>query len=217
MKALIAMGANVNVSMDGMTLLQLAIEKYGITEVGTTSVEAVDSTRGFEQPYSLREPPFLNGVVKEEPFPDNMVTLLRSVGATHCSERVFIPEPTNEGGSDAGATNLQPDHNKISQKYKELNDVVKTKRKKYQQTRNSVVACEALDALEQVDVYRMSNGCKILCLDGGGVRGLVQIEMLRQIEQKTGKRIVDLFEWIVGTSTGGIIALALVYGMYIPT
>lgn len=213
------MGANVNVSMDGMTLLHLAIEKYGITEVSTTSVDSVDS-RGFEQTNSPMEPndfPFLNGVVKEEPFPDNMVTLLRSVGASHCSERVFTPTPTNEASSDAGPTNLQPDHNKISQKYKELNDVVKTKRNQYQQTQSSVVAREALDALEQVDVYRMSNGCKILCLDGGGVRGLVQIEMLRQIEQKTGKRIVDLFEWIVGTSTGGIIALALVYGMYIPT
>ena len=145
-----------------------------------------------------------------------MVTLLKSVGATHCSETLFTPQPTNEDGSDAGAINLQPDHNKISQKYKELNDVVKTKRNKYQQTESSVVACEALDALQQVDVYRMSNGCKILCLDGGGVRGLVQIEMLRQIEQKTGKKIVNLFDWIVGTSTGGIIALALVYGMYIP-
>lgn len=219
MKALIAMGASVNVSMNGITVLQLAIEKCGITEASTTSVDLVDS-RGFEKTISPMEPidfPFLNGVVKEEPFPDNMVTLLRSVGATHCSEKVFTPKSTNESGSDAGATNFQPDHNKISQKYKELNDVVKTKRNKYQRTESSVVACEALDALQQVDVYRMSNGCKILCLDGGGVRGLVQIEMLRQIEQKTGKKIIDLFDWIVGTSTGGIIALALVYGMYIPT
>ena len=47
------------------------------------------------------------------------------------------------------------------------------------------------------------------------MKGLVQIEMLRQIEQRTGKRIVELFDWIVGTSTGGIIALALVHGISI--
>ena len=60
--------------------------------------------------------------------------------------------------------------------------------------------------------YRRRFGSRILCLDGGGMRGLVQIEILRQIEKKTGKKITELFDWIVGTSTGGIIALALVYG-----
>ena len=33
-----------------------------------------------------------------------------------------------------------------------------------------------------------------------------------QIEKATGKRTIDLFDWIIGTSTGGIVALALVYG-----
>ena len=57
------------------------------------------------------------------------------------------------------------------------------------------------------------NGQRILCLDGGGLKGLILIEVLIHIEKLTGKRIVDLFDWIVGTSTGGVIALALVYGM----
>ena len=48
------------------------------------------------------------------------------------------------------------------------------------------------------------------------MRGLVQIEILRQIEKRTGKKITDLFDWIVGTSTGGIIALAMVYGKLEP-
>ena len=59
------------------------------------------------------------------------------------------------------------------------------------------------------------NGQRILCLDGGGLKGLILIEVLIYIEKLTGKKIVDLFDWIVGTSTGGIIALALVYGMCI--
>lgn len=33
------------------------------------------------------------------------------------------------------------------------------------------------------------------------------------IEQRTGHKITDLFDWIIGTSTGGIVALGLVYGM----
>ena len=55
-------------------------------------------------------------------------------------------------------------------------------------------------------------GDKVLCLDGGGIRGLVQLEILRTIEELTHRKIVDLFDWIVGTSTGGILALGMVYG-----
>lgn len=61
-------------------------------------------------------------------------------------------------------------------------------------------------------VFSMKGGSRILCLDGGGIRGLIQIEVLRQIEQATGRRITELFDWIVATSTGGVIALAMVYG-----
>ena len=57
-------------------------------------------------------------------------------------------------------------------------------------------------------------GSRMLFLDGGGIRGLVQLEILSQIEEKTGRKIIELFDWIVGTSTGGIIALGLVYGEY---
>ena len=55
-------------------------------------------------------------------------------------------------------------------------------------------------------------GSRILFLDGGGMKGLVQIEILSQLEEQTGRRITELFDWIVGASTGAIIALALVYG-----
>ena len=55
-------------------------------------------------------------------------------------------------------------------------------------------------------------GSRILCLDGGGVKGLVEIEILSQIEKQTGRKITELFDWILGTSTGAIIALGLVYG-----
>lgn len=59
--------------------------------------------------------------------------------------------------------------------------------------------------------FRMEGGSRILTLDGGGIRGLVQIEILSEIERLTGRKITDLFDWIIGTSTGGILALGLVY------
>ncbi|CAN9415920.1 unnamed protein product [Alternaria alternata] len=54
-------------------------------------------------------------------------------------------------------------------------------------------------------------GVRILSLDGGGIRGTAELEVLCQIQQKLGVNIPisAFFDLIVGTSTGGIIALAL--------
>ena len=61
-------------------------------------------------------------------------------------------------------------------------------------------------------IFKKTKGHRVLCLDGGGMRGLIQIEVLSHITEVTGREIHELFDWIVGTSTGGIVALALVYG-----
>eukprot|EP01080_Neovahlkampfia_damariscottae_P000581 gene581-8091_t len=50
---------------------------------------------------------------------------------------------------------------------------------------------------------------KILSLDGGGIRGLALLKMLEEIEKKTNKTIYDSFDMICGTSTGGLISLAI--------
>ncbi|HEX6008083.1 MAG TPA: patatin-like phospholipase family protein [Burkholderiales bacterium] len=49
----------------------------------------------------------------------------------------------------------------------------------------------------------------ILSIDGGGIRGLIPALVIAQIEQRTGRRAAELFDFFAGTSTGGIIALAL--------
>eukprot|EP01125_Pyxidicula_operculata_P008010 TRINITY_DN2701_c0_g1_i2.p1 TRINITY_DN2701_c0_g1~~TRINITY_DN2701_c0_g1_i2.p1 ORF type:complete len:886 (+),score=239.42 TRINITY_DN2701_c0_g1_i2:361-3018(+) len=48
---------------------------------------------------------------------------------------------------------------------------------------------------------------RVLSLDGGGVRGLVTIMILSKLEELLGKPICDIFDLIVGTSTGSIIAV----------
>ena len=53
---------------------------------------------------------------------------------------------------------------------------------------------------------------RILSLDGGGVRGAYSAAVLKEIEESTGKRIVEHFDLVAGTSTGGIIALGLGLG-----
>jgi uncharacterized protein len=50
---------------------------------------------------------------------------------------------------------------------------------------------------------------RVLSIDGGGIRGLIPAIVLTAIEERCGKPIAELFDLIAGTSTGGILALAL--------
>lgn len=59
----------------------------------------------------------------------------------------------------------------------------------------------------------MKNVRRILAIDGGGIKGVIPAAFLSTIESTTGKRIVDHFDLIAGTSTGGIIALGLGLGL----
>lgn len=61
---------------------------------------------------------------------------------------------------------------------------------------------------------------KILACDGGGIRGLISVEILASLEKQLRQRLGqpelllgDYFDFICGTSTGGIIAACLSSGM----
>ena len=65
------------------------------------------------------------------------------------------------------------------------------------------------------------NGVRVLCIDGGGTRGFVPLEFLDYIENwfpeghpplESKFKINEYFDWIAGTSTGGLIALYLSLG-----
>ena len=60
---------------------------------------------------------------------------------------------------------------------------------------------------------------KLLALDGGGIRGLITIEILARIEslmrERSGKPslvLADYFDYIAGTSTGAVIGTLLALG-----
>lgn len=63
---------------------------------------------------------------------------------------------------------------------------------------------------------RTGSPFRILALDGGGIRGAYSAQVLASLEESTGERFVDNFDLIVGTSTGGLLAVGLAMGVSAP-
>lgn len=136
-----------------------------------------------------------------EPVKNEILYMLHSVRAKRCqaNEELSCPDGCHPEKDFNGIppeslpTNLSPFYSKIL-----LNSTIQ----------------EALKITESIndDENKPSNKMKILCLDGGGIRGLIMIQILNYIETITNKKIIEIFDWIAGTSTGGIIALLLCNG-----
>jgi predicted acylesterase/phospholipase RssA len=64
---------------------------------------------------------------------------------------------------------------------------------------------------------------RLLALDGGGIRGIITLEILRELERQLAQRLragpefrlCDYFDYVAGTSTGAIIAAGIARGMTI--
>ncbi|KAK1750124.1 hypothetical protein QBC47DRAFT_407352 [Echria macrotheca] len=65
--------------------------------------------------------------------------------------------------------------------------------------------------IHQIQLKPRCAGVRILTLDGGGIRGIVELALLDRIRKAVGLdiNIKEMFDLVVGTSTGGIIALGI--------
>lgn len=59
---------------------------------------------------------------------------------------------------------------------------------------------------EKKDVFR------ILCLDGGGAKGMYSLGVLKQVEALVGRPLCEVFDLVFGTSTGAIIGSLIALG-----
>ncbi len=69
---------------------------------------------------------------------------------------------------------------------------------------SSAINSSRLQAFQKLNIN--ADHRAILCLDGGGMRGILTIQLLKQLEITAGIPCYELFDMVAGTSTGGIIA-----------
>jgi len=74
-----------------------------------------------------------------------------------------------------------------------------------------------IDQIGRLPLHQRSEGSgrrfRILCLDGGGIRGAYTASALQHWETISGLKTTTQFDLICGTSTGGILAIALGLGI----
>lgn len=55
------------------------------------------------------------------------------------------------------------------------------------------------------------NGYRVLSLDSSGATAIMQLEILSRFEKQTGRRITQLFDWIVASGIGAVFIIGMIY------
>ena len=71
----------------------------------------------------------------------------------------------------------------------------------------------AAEVLKFAEVKRPRTRRHLLCLSGGGFRGLYTALVLEALERRAGRPLGELFDVIAGTSIGGVIAAGVALGV----
>ncbi|XP_072748411.1 85/88 kDa calcium-independent phospholipase A2 isoform X1 [Anoplolepis gracilipes] len=189
--ALLSHMASVNiVDNDGNTPLHLAVEAESSAIVQTLIGFGADIDA---RNWKLETPRHKGNIDTTEG--NKIIYLLDAVGAKRClSEMTGCHLGCKYGENYTGIAPSEPPH------YMPRTIL------------DQMLHVSSMEKMAEQERDKRIKGGRLLCLDGGGIRGLVLIQTLLEIESVLRKPVIHCFDWIAGTSTGGILALGLAAG-----
>ncbi|KAI5637886.1 ankyrin repeats (many copies) domain-containing protein [Phthorimaea operculella] len=189
--ALVSRGAELNIGdKEGNTPLHLAVKQSNIAIVQALVVFGADLEQVNNAGFTPRHTVPIE--MSNSNF-DKILYILHAVGAKRC--------PQDVTGCGAGCS-ARGDYNGVPPP--------PIPGAATRDTISQMLSVAAMERAACMDASQKQG--RLLCLDGGGIRGLVLIQILISLEEVIGKPIIHCFDWVAGTSTGGILALALSCG-----
>ncbi|KAI1286749.1 85/88 kDa calcium-independent phospholipase A2 [Halotydeus destructor] len=184
-----------NLARAGYSALHYAIKYADISAVQAVVVFDADVNLESKKKESARH--IASTQQKEISEARVKLYVLNAIGARRCSKDALN---CLEGCSATGQDNGNPyqlwpplDREQLYEKYILDNIVQAAKERKLKDKQQS----------------SPDNQVNMLCIDGGGVKGLIVIQMLLELEKRLNKPIHEHFKWVAGTSTGSFIAAAI--------
>ncbi|XP_054923712.1 85/88 kDa calcium-independent phospholipase A2 isoform X3 [Dermacentor andersoni] len=208
--SLLSHGANVNaIGSDGDSPLHVAVrvavpnhenwsiflEQSDVSLIHALIVFGADVNQRNQKGETARHLASVSKLGKR----DAVLYTLHAVGAQRCEQDRSCCDGCNPTGTFDGAPPDKPDFLRTARLYDELMGA-------------SIVREAVQRRLQERREGRPQPRSRVLCLDGGGIRGLIIIQMLVALEAIIGQPILDCFDWVAGTSTGGVLALLLARG-----
>ncbi|KOB73677.1 putative phospholipase A2, group VI [Operophtera brumata] len=178
--ALLSRGAEHSIAdKDGNTPLHIAVKQTNVTIVQALVVFGADLEAKDKNGYTARH--CVPSEMSNSNY-DKILYIIHAVGAKRCpSEWSSCPPSCSARGDYNGVP--PPAVAKLP-------------------TREIVNQMLAVAAMEQAaNMEAKEKLGRLLCLDGGGIRGLVLVQTLLSIEEAIGRPVVQCFDWIAGTST----------------
>lgn len=74
---------------------------------------------------------------------------------------------------------------------------------------NCPLCVYTLEGTRQIIIRPPTAGVRVLTFDGGGMRGILELELLKILEEKLQFPVIKALDLMVGTSTGGLIPLGV--------
>lgn len=191
--SLLSHGASVNaVGCDGDTPLHAAV-RGDVSLIHALIVFGADVNQPNQKGETARHLAATSKLSKR----DSVLYTLHAVGARRCDRDQGCTEGCSPEGSFDGVAPEKPNFFKASRLYDDL--------------MGASIVKSALGRCQERQRPPRSRS-RVLCLDGGGIRGLIIIQMLVALEAVVGRPVLDCFDWVAGTSTGGVLALLLACG-----
>ena len=122
------------------------------------------------------------------PNQELILYILHTVGAKRCAKL----SPNCNDGCALNAT-----FNGIPQKASPFHRILNLYENYYSNViKNAILNKKQVEKMEIED--SSPNQIRLLCLDGGGIRGLILIQMLSILEKMMNKKIIECFDWFAG-------------------